>query len=60
LVHGGEPAPNILNLPGEGRVSLEKFVEALEQSLRLALVKAVSIRPHADKQLVDWDALILG
>jgi len=60
LVHGGEQDPRLLTLPGEGRVTLERFVEAVEQSVRLALVKAVSSSPHGDRQLIDWDTLILG
>jgi hypothetical protein len=61
LVHGSEPDPNRFTLPGEGPVPLEKFVDALEQSLRLALVKALStFPPHRNNQLVDWDALILS
>jgi hypothetical protein len=60
LVHGGEPDPKILSLPGQGRFSLETFVESVNQSLRLALIKAVSTPQYGNKQLVDWDSLILG
>jgi len=41
-------------------VSLDTFVETIEQSLRLALWKAIAQPPYRNDQMADWDLLVLG
>jgi hypothetical protein len=60
LAHGGQLKTKDLKLPGEGQVSLHRFVEATEEQVRIALRKAINVGPFSKQQLVDWDSVIFG
>jgi hypothetical protein len=60
LVHGGVLDENLLKLPGEGQVTLTKFVDATEDILRVALRKAIETAPFSKGKLVDWNSVIFG
>jgi hypothetical protein len=60
LVHGGQPGVGLLELPGEGQVTLVRFVEVTEEFLRVALRKAIETAPSSKGTLLDWDSVIFG
>jgi hypothetical protein len=60
LVHGGVPDDNLLVLPGEGTVTLTKFIDATQEVLRVALRKAIEAAPQDRARLFDWNSVIFG
>jgi hypothetical protein len=59
VVHGGDIAASSLSLPGEGRVSLLKFVDTVEDVLRAALHRSIET-PYSNTAPANWDTLIFG
>lgn len=59
IVHGGEVAESTLSLPGEGKVSLLKFVDTIEDVLRVALHRSIET-PYSNTAPANWEALIFG
>jgi hypothetical protein len=57
IVHGAIPE---VRLPGAGVVSMEVFVDQVEELLRLAMHKAILSPASYKDSLIDWRSLILG
>lgn len=60
FVHGGTPKEKVLELPNKGKVALIRFVDATEDTLRVALRKAIESSPVSRQKLVDWDSIMFG
>jgi hypothetical protein len=57
IVHGDTPE---MRLPQEGVVSMDVFVDRVEELLRLAMSKAILSPTSSGNSLVDWKKLIVG
>ncbi len=57
IVHGDTPE---VRSPQEGVVSMDVFVDRVEELLRLALRQAILSPTSSGNSLVDWKKLIVG
>lgn len=59
IVHGATPGEDSLRTL-EGKVSIEKFVDRIEELLRIALKKMLQLQRDPRTWPPDWNRLIFG